>query len=131
MSMDINRAGTLLHIVEKCAGHSGKLGSLASAAMDELLAINEQLRLEAVKAAAEQKAKDDAEAKAKADAAAKQKADEEAKDETARRAIIARQREGARVIPAQTLGLRSEEADAKVPVYPNDSNTATIADRRL
>jgi hypothetical protein len=43
MSFDVSEAAELLNIVEKCAGHSGKLGHLSNAAMGRLLEINKQI----------------------------------------------------------------------------------------
>ena len=42
--VDLQQAGLLLHIVEKCAGHSGKLGALSNAAMTGLMNINEGIK---------------------------------------------------------------------------------------
>lgn len=52
MDIDYDRVSALLNIVEKAAGHSGKLGALSNAAQSELLALNEKIRTEAAKAAA-------------------------------------------------------------------------------
>lgn len=57
---DAEMAAQLLHIVEKCAGHSGKLGSLSNAAMSALLKINDNIKVRAM---------DEAKAKAEEDAA--------------------------------------------------------------
>lgn len=60
---DMQTAAALLHIVEKCAGHSGKLGSLSNAAMAALMKINDSIK---VKASEEAKAKAEEEAALKA-----------------------------------------------------------------
>lgn len=51
--MDIDRVTKLLEIVERCSGHSGKLNSIANAAMSELLEINKEVREQQMVAAAE------------------------------------------------------------------------------
>ena len=50
MKLDVERTQALLEIVEKCAGHTGKLGSISSAALGELMEMNEALRISSMKA---------------------------------------------------------------------------------
>lgn len=45
---DLHRVWALLEIVEKCAGHSGKLSAISNAATRELLDMNEDIRQEAM-----------------------------------------------------------------------------------
>jgi len=47
----------LLNIAEKCTGHSGKLGALQNWAITQLMNINEQLRVEAIHAATQERIK--------------------------------------------------------------------------
>ena len=112
--VDFGRSAELLHIVEKCAGHGPRLNALATAAMDELLKVNAALQDLATK-----KAEGERKAKAEADAKAQAKLDAQAAAE-----------DKARVAPP-TPTRRPEEPDARPPVYPSDSETATIADRRM
>ncbi len=46
--VDIQRVSALLEIAERCSGHSGKLSNLQSWAIGELMAINAQIKDEAV-----------------------------------------------------------------------------------
>lgn len=94
---DMSRAAALLHIVEKCAGHSGKLGSLSNAAMSALLKINDGIKAKAIE------------------------------DAEAERAEAARNRP--KVIEPEPL--EPNDGNTRPTVYPGDSQTATIADRRL
>lgn len=107
MTINIERVYGLLHIVEKCSGHSGKLSSLSNAAMKELLEVNEAVRQEAI-AEAQKQAKAQAELDAKA--AVKREDDIRREEATPR---------------------RSEEPNIRPSIYPGDSETATIADRRI
>ncbi len=47
MDLDFEKIAALLSVIEKCAGHSGKLGSIANAAMAELLTLNDKIKAEA------------------------------------------------------------------------------------
>lgn len=49
MDVDYEEISNLLNIVDKCAGHSGKLNSISNVAMNELLGINEKIRADAAK----------------------------------------------------------------------------------
>jgi hypothetical protein len=102
--VDFQRSAELLHIIEKCAGHGPKLNAIASTAMNELLELNDKLQALAVKAQQET-----AKLKAEADAKTQAKMD-------AQNALTDR---------------RSGESDAHPSIYPQDSQTATIADRRV
>lgn len=44
MKVDLEYVSFLLNIVDRCAGHSGKLNSLSNFAMQELLDMNEAIR---------------------------------------------------------------------------------------
>lgn len=48
MKIDLEYASTLLNIVDRCAGHSGKLNSISNFAMQELLDMNEAIRKESM-----------------------------------------------------------------------------------
>lgn len=99
---DHERISALLNIVEKCAGHSGKLGALSNMAMSELLEANEQIRERAIKA------KTDIEARL----AQKKTVVDEHDD-------------------YPTDAAEEEDANfVKPPTYPAGSNTATIADNK-
>ena len=102
--LDDVRISNLLAIVREAAAHSAKLTHIGSAAMTELFALNDQLRIEAVEETKKQAAL---------------KAEADAKD-AARRAPIEPRQPGP-----------DESPDARPSVYPGDSNTATIADRRM
>ena len=78
MSVDFNRVGMLLMVVEKISTVAPQMTSILGAAMAEIKDMNDEaakeaakVKAEADKKAAEEKAKADAEAKAKADAEAK------------------------------------------------------------
>lgn len=104
---DVNHehVSELLNIVEKCAGHIGKLQYISNEAMKQLLELNEQIRLDGVKA------KEAAEAKAAA------------------AALRARPRTTPPIKP--TVEEDESGDDVKAKVYPGDSETETIADRRI
>lgn len=112
--VDFQRSAELLHIVEKCAGHGPKLNALATAAMNELLELNEDLKQKAIEV--EKKLADErAVVKAKADAKQAE--------------VTRREEEAAR--PKPVVESRREEPDVRPPIYPQDSETATVADRRM
>lgn len=46
--VDWRHVEILLNVAEKCTGHTGKLSSLMSAAIKELLAINDEVKADAV-----------------------------------------------------------------------------------
>ena len=48
MKLDIARTESLLNIVEKCAGHMGRLTAISNTAMTELVDMNEALRRQAI-----------------------------------------------------------------------------------
>lgn len=127
--VDFQRSAELLHIVEKCAGHGPKLNALATAAMNELLDLNDKLKVVAIKA--EQEA-----AKLRAEGEAKERAKVEA-EARAQEAAAARQPriiptfEGPREMSTSAQADTSGDPNVRPQVYPSDSNTATIADRRL
>ena len=100
-TIDHDRVANLLAIVRECSGHTGKLASISNAAMKELLELNDQLKEEAMKANA---------------------------DEAKRRQQIEARRQQ---LAAQSQGTIVEGADRPVPIYPSDSETASIADRRI
>lgn len=98
---DHDRVSALLNIVAKCAGHSGKLSSISNAAMAELIEANDQIKQKALA----QKAKVDA-------------------DEATKKA------EPTEVVEKEHV----EEIGPNMvrpSVFPADSQTATIADRRI
>ena len=101
MSIDHQRVSTLLNIVEQTSHHGTKLASIGNAALKELAELNDQLKEEATKANA---------------------------DEAKRRQQIEARRQQ---LAAQGQGTVVEGADRPVPIYPSDSETATIADRRI
>ena len=112
--LDDVRVSNLLLIVRESAAHSAKLTHIGSAAMTELFALNEQLRLEAVEETKRQ---------------AKLKADADAKASEPRVPIEPRPTTNA---PSRPDFVRPDEMPNVRPnVYPNDSQTATIADRRV
>lgn len=98
---DATMAAQLLHIVEKCAGHSGKLGALSNAAMTALMKINDDIKAKATE--------DNA-------AAEKQRLSHEAVE------VMAATR-------AEYTG--DVGGNVRPKVYPSGSQTETIADRRL
>jgi hypothetical protein len=57
MDVDYEEISNLLNIVDKCAGHSGKLNSISNVAMSELLGINEKIRADAAKRKEAEKAR--------------------------------------------------------------------------
>lgn len=57
MDVDYEEISNLLNIVDKCAGHSGKLNSISNVAMNELLGINEKIRVDAAKRAEVEKSR--------------------------------------------------------------------------
>ena len=126
--LDDVRVSNLLLIVRESAAHSAKLTHIGSAAMTELFALNEQLRLEAVEETKRQaKLKADADAKDAAKREAEVKAD--AKASEPRVPIEPRPTTNA---PSRPDFVRPDEMPNVRPnVYPNDSQTATIADRRV
>lgn len=129
--VDFKRSAELLHIVEKCAGHGPKLNAIASAAMAELLELNDQLKEAALKV--ERKLQADR-ATAEATAKAQQEADARAEEERISPRLPLRpttSTDPARTIASQPYMSPSEEPDIRPSVYPQDSNTATIADRRV
>ena len=104
--VDHGHVSDLLNIIEKCAGHTGKLSFIANEAMSQLLTLNEQIRVDAVKA------KEAAEAKAAA-AVAKAKP---------------------KAVPSIKPPKDEDEddtGDTKPKSFPSDSATDTIADRRI
>lgn len=105
------RAGMLLHIVEKCAGHSGKLGHLSNAAMKELLEINDGIRDDAIKSK---------EAEAAEAARQQEEADARAEEE-----------EAARLAEAQRLRDDSAQQLAREQEQHPDKTPPTLADRRI
>jgi hypothetical protein len=128
--VDFRRSAELLHIVEKCAGHGPRLSAIANAAMTELTDLNENIKVaaqEAEKKAAAQRAEENAKIQAKLDADAR--AEEEA---ATRQPRIIPTFEGPKVAP-RTGFVRpnDEKPDIRPNVYPGDSQTATIADRRV
>ena len=129
--VDFQRSAELLHIVEKCAGHGPKLNAIASAAMAELLELNDKLKAVALETEKKLQAK---QAEDKAKVQAKLEADARAQEETLTRPRMtpAPRTEPAPTVrgtPADTFG--TQDPDVRPTVYPSDSNTATIADRRL
>lgn len=99
--MDTGKVSELLHIVERCAGHSGKLSFLSGAAMKELLKINEEVKMAAAR-------------------------DVEAEKEQVARAIPSTPE------PEEERNIKpTEDTMVKPSVFPADSRTATIADRRV
>lgn len=66
MTVDIQRAESLLSIAEKCTGHSGKLSNLQSWAIGELIAMNAEIKAEAMNKAKADEAQRAAEAQQKA-----------------------------------------------------------------
>jgi len=55
--VDLDRVEALLSIAEKCTGHSGKLSSLQTWAIAELIAINDEIKVAAVHAATQERIK--------------------------------------------------------------------------
>ena len=122
--VDFQRSAELLHIVEKCAGHGPKLNAIASAAMAELLELNDKLKAVALEAEKKLQAK---QVEDRAKEQAKLEAEARAQEETLTRP---------RMTPEPSVRgtpdtFDKPDADARPTVYPNDSATATIADRRL
>ena len=101
MSIDHQRVEGLLNIVRECANHTGKLSSISNAAMKELSDLNDHLKEEAYIATANE---------------AKRRQQIEARRQQAQ------EREQGTVVGG---------VDRPVPIYPSDSETASIADRRI
>lgn len=84
----MEEVAALLEVVEKCAGHSGKLNAIANEAMGRLLEINEECRKQgaerAAKAAAE---REEADAESARLAAEQADADAETVDDDGPKAI--------------------------------------------
>jgi hypothetical protein len=80
--VDFEKAAQLLQIVDKCAGHSGKLSHLSNAAMTGLFQINERIE----KDATEERKKE-----SEAEAAKQHKLEAESEAETKPRAIPRRE----------------------------------------
>ena len=101
MTIEHQRVEGLLNIVRECANHTGKLSSISNAAMKELSELNDRLKEDATRANA---------------------------DEAKRRQQIEARRQQAQ---EREQGTVVEGADRPVPIYPSDSETASIADRRI
>lgn len=116
--VDFDRAASLLSVVHQCAAVGPKLTHLGNAAMTELTELNDKIKV----------ASQEAEKKLQAElAAAKAR-------ENAKLARDAQLEEGlsARTVPdTRRDALGNEDPNIRPSVYPGDSNTATIADRRL
>jgi hypothetical protein len=117
-SVDFARVHMLLNTVHLCAGVGPKLTSLGNAAMTELTDLNEKIKVAAQEA--ERKAANER-AEAEAKVRAKIEADEAAANAPPKPVLR----------PRVTAKPADEEADIEPNVYPGDSETATIADRRL
>ena len=134
---DHEHVSVLLNIVDRCADHSGKLGFLADAAMSELLVANEDIKkkvlarrkqdedAENVKRAAERQATHseavrEAEVRRKSDIRARS-AEERGEDTVEDTTVL-------RPVNSQD---EMEENVLRPEVYPQDSNTAVIADDNL
>jgi hypothetical protein len=133
---DHEHVSHLLNIVAQCAGHSGKLGAISNEAMAELLDLNAKMH---VKGMERRKAVQAEEAKAQAVEAKRVQDETEANDKAQYDAGNRGQRrvgptviEPTRVDPIETTDeAEAEDEVVKPSVYPADSQTATIADRRL
>ena len=101
---DHEHVSHLLNIVAQCAGHSGKLGSISNAAMAELLELNAKIKAQAVEAQ-------------------KERERQEGLDRAAAQADVEPV-----VEPEPEV---DDDGVLRPTVYPSDSETATIADRRL
>jgi len=113
-SVDFQRVHMLLNIVQLSAGHGPRLSQIGNTAMAELNVLNDKLKIaaqEEEKKAVKLRAEADAKERAKVEAA-------NAPPPPSRRTVV----------PPVTA---DEEADVQPNVYPGDSETATIADRRL
>ena len=128
--IDFERVHMLLNTVHLQSLVGPKLNHLGNAAMTELTDLNEKIKVaaqEAEKKAAAQRAEENAKIQAKLDADAR--AEEEA---ATRQPRIIPTFEGPKVAP-RTGFVRpdDEKPDIRPNVYPGDSQTATIADRRV
>lgn len=93
-NLDLERASTLLNIIEKCADHGNQLNHLSAAARAELGKINDSLK--------------------------------------PKPALVPTPSVRSKGLAAVEKELEAAgEGDAKPSVYPGDSETATIADRRI
>jgi hypothetical protein len=113
-SVDFPRVHMLLNIVQLSAGHGPRLSQIGNTAMAELNVLNNKLKIaaqEEEKKAVKLRAEADAKERAKVEAA-------NAPPPPSRRTVA-------------TTVTADEEADVEPNVYPGDSETATIADRRL
>jgi len=129
---DHEHVSHLLNIVAQCAGHSGKLGAISNEAMAELLDLNAKMH---VKGMERRKAAQAEEAKVQAVEAKRVQDETKAQQEAADRAAQRPRRVGPTVIePTRVDPIEEAEVDDEVvrpSVYPADSQTATIADRRV
>jgi hypothetical protein len=131
---DHEHVSHLLNIVGQCAEHPGKLGSLSSAAMNELLELNAKIKEQ------ESVRQKQAEADKAKDAAikAKEAGKDAARADAQRQAEVDRGR-GQRqaVIPEGQPATIDPDYEATDPgavrpsSWPSDSNTATIADANI
>jgi hypothetical protein len=133
---DHEHVSHLLNIVAQCAGHSGKLGAISNEAMHELLELNDKMHVQGTERRKRAEAKK-AEEKIAHDR--KVAADNEANQPKSGPKVIAAQPSEEEKIAADNDRLREEEIEheaeddgtIKPSVFPADSQTATIADRRM
>lgn len=123
--IDFERVHMLLNTVHLQSVVGPRLNHIGNAAMTELTELNEKIKVAAQEAEKKLQAKI---AEDKAKALAKLEADESA---SAKAEQVAQRDRDAASRPVIRPNTSVEEPDVKSSVYPGDSETATIADRRI
>lgn len=113
--IDFERVHMLLNTVHLCAGVGPKLTSLGNAAMTELTDLNDK-----IKVAAQEEEKKLAAKRAEEDAKIRAKLEADEREANASPKPVLRPREPS-----------DENPNIRPSIYPGDSETATIADRRM